>query len=247
MLRRSGIVFLVAWAIAWPITDLSVQVAKAGGPQAQQEYYAPLVGALQRAATVAGPGALGQRVEIVDPVSHWSAAYVAPTVPIARGWDRQADRAANPMFYDGSLTAMSYQAWLSELAVRWVAMPTRTSVDYAARAEADLIRSGLPYLQSIWRDPNWELFSVSDSQPLVRGASVVELEPGAVTFAAPTAGSVDLQVRYSPQLALRGADGRATGCVEARGEWTSVEIDKPGTYTLISQLAFLPKKDHDCT
>lgn len=246
VLRRTGIAFLAAWALAWPVTDLSVQVAQAGGPQSQQEYYAPLVDALRLATAVAGPGALGQRVEIVDPVSHWSTAYVAPTVPIARGWDRQADRAANPMFYDGSLTALSYRAWLSELAVRWVAMPRRTSVDYAARAEADLIRSGLPYLQRIWSDANWELFSVSNSTPLVRGATVVGLEPGAITFAAPSAGWIDLQIRYSPQLALRDADDRPAGCVGERGEWTRVQVDKPGTYTLVSQLALLPKKHDGC-
>lgn len=246
MLRRAGIGFLAAWAIAWPVTDLSVQVAHAGGPQAHEEYYAPLVDALKLAAGVAGPGALGQRVEIVDPVSHWSAAYVAPTVPIARGWDRQADRAANPMFYDGTLTAQSYRAWLSDLAVRWVAMPKQTSVDYAARAEADLIRSGLPYLQSIWQDQHWELFSVVDSKPLVRGATVVRLEPGEVSFAAPFAGTVGLQIRYSPQLVLRGADGRPGGCVAARGPWTQVRIDEPGTYTLFSRLALLPDRDDAC-
>ncbi len=240
VLRRVGTALLVAWAMAWPVTDLTVQLVAAEGAQAHQEYYSPLVEALQLATAAAGPDALGQRVEIVDPVTHWSAAYVAPTVPIARGWDRQADRAANPMFYDATLTVASYRAWLSDLAVRWVALPKATSVDYAARAEADLVRSGLTYLQPIWHDDNWTLFSVDDAGPLVRGADVVGVDPGSITFATASTGSVQMQIRYSPQLSLRGADGRATGCVRERGPWTTVEVPAPGTYSLISQLAFLP-------
>ncbi|MGQ0844518.1 MAG: hypothetical protein ACT4QF_10320 [Sporichthyaceae bacterium] len=243
VVRRTGLAILAASALAWPVTDLSVQLAAAESSQSQQEYYAPLVGALQRAAAAAGPAALGQRVEIVDPASHWSTAYVAPTVPIARGWDRQADRAANPMFYDRSLTAHTYRAWLSDLAVRWVAMPTRMSVDYAARREAELVRSGLPYLTQIWSDANWKLYSVDDAGPLVRGASVVDLKPGEITFSAPAAGTVQLQIRFSPLLASRAADGRAAGCVTERGPWTAVEVPEPGTYTLISQLALLPKNN----
>lgn len=246
VLRRAGIAFGAASALAWPVTDLTVQLAAAESPQTQQAYYTPLVDALQRATAAAGPAALGQRVEIVDPVSHWSAAYVAPTVPIARGWDRQADRAANPMFYDATLTADSYRAWLSDLAVRWVALPTLTSVDYAAKAEADLVRSGLPYLTPIWSDENWELFSVANSGPLVRGASVVDLDPGAITFVVPAAGTVQLQIRYSPQLTVRGVDGRLAGCVRDRGPWTAVEVAEPGTYTLVSQLPLLPKNAKAC-
>lgn len=247
VLRRAGIAALAAGALVWPVTDLTVQLAAAESPQAQRDFYAPLVDALQRAVAVAGPAAVGQRVEIVDPVSHWSAAYVAPEVPIARGWDRQADRAANPLFYDGSLTAQSYRAWLSELAVRWVALPTQSSVDYAAKAEADLVHSGLPYLAAVWSDANWTLYSVEDAAPLVRGASVVALDPGAVTFNAPVAGTVHLQIRYSPQLTLRGADGRAAGCVRAQGPWTAAEVSEPGTYTLLSQLALLPKDPATCS
>ncbi|MGQ0467668.1 MAG: MFS transporter [Sporichthyaceae bacterium] len=246
VLRRAGVTVLAAAALAWPVTDLTVQVAAAESPQAQEDFYAPLVDALQRAAVAAGPSAVGQRVEIVDPVTHWSAAYVAPTVPIARGWDRQADRAANPLFYDGTLTEHSYRAWLSELAVRWVALPTEASVDYAAKAEADLVRTGPPYLTPVWSDANWTLYAVQDAAPLVRGASVVDLDPGAVTFNAPVAGTVHLQIRYSPLLTLRGADGRVAGCVREQEPWTAVEISEPGTYTLRSQLALLPKDAETC-
>ena len=40
------------------------------------------------------------------------AAFVAPVVPIARGWSRQVDTARNPLFYDGPLDADEYEQWL---------------------------------------------------------------------------------------------------------------------------------------
>ncbi|GAA0603287.1 MFS transporter [Sporichthya brevicatena] len=245
-LRRTGVALLTVGALLWPTVDLSLELAKASSPAASPAYYAPLVEELGRQARAAGPAALGQRLEIIDPASHWSAAYVAPTVPIARGWDRQADRAANPLFYDGTLTADSYRTWLHELAVRWVALPSEGSLDYAAQAEADLVRSGLPYLTPVWSNASWQLFQVTDAAPLVRGAQLVELDASEITFVAPQAGPVHLQIRWSPLLALTGAGGE-TGCVRERGPWTSVDVTSPGTYTLVSKLA-LPTGDDrtDC-
>ncbi len=244
-LRRAGIAVLGAGALSWPIADLSMQLAQAASPQASRTYYASLVDELQRRVAADGPAALGQRVEIVDPASHWSAAYVAPTVPIARGWDRQADRAANPFFYDGTLSATNYRLFLSELAVRWVALPTEGSLDYAAKAEADLIRSGLPYLTPIWSDESWQLFQVEDNRPLLRGATLLEIDASNITFRATEAGPVQLQIRWSPMLTLIPAGGdEAVGCVIERGEWTTILVPEPGTYTLISRLG-LPTADRD--
>jgi hypothetical protein len=240
--RRSLGVVLAAAALTWPVTDLGVQLARASGPQAGRAYYASLLDELGTRARVAGPGAVGQRAEIVDPATHWSAAYVAPTVPIARGWDRQADRAANPFFYDGTLNPTNYRTFLDDLAVRWVALPTQASLDFAAKAEADLIRSDLPYLQPVWRDARWELFEVRAPRPLIRGATLTHLAPDAITFRTTGAGEVALQLRWSPLFDLDSAAGR--GCVRERGEWTSVQVPGPGTYTLVSRLQLPAGADH---
>ena len=40
------------------------------------------------------------RVEVVPTALHWEAAYVAPSFPLARGWERQLDTANNAIFYD---------------------------------------------------------------------------------------------------------------------------------------------------
>jgi hypothetical protein len=244
-LRRAGIAVLGLGALSWPVTDLTVQLAQAASPQASRSYYASLVDELQRRSATAGPAAMGQRVEIVDPASHWSAAYVAPTVPIARGWDRQADRAANPFFYDGTLSATNYRVFLSELAVRWVALPTEGSLDYAAKAEADLIRTGLPYLRPVWADESWQLFQVQQTRPLLAGATLLEIDASDITFQATQAGPVQLQIRWSPLLTLtQSGSGEAVGCVIERGDWTTILVPEPGTYTLVSRLA-RPGADRD--
>ena len=40
------------------------------------------------------------RVEIPSTYRHWEAAYAAPHVLLARGWERQLDIAYNPIFYN---------------------------------------------------------------------------------------------------------------------------------------------------
>lgn len=242
--RRALGAVLAAAALIWPVTDLGIQLARAAGPQAGRAYYASLLDELGARARLAGPGAVGQRAEIVDPTTHWSAAYVAPTVPIARGWDRQADRSANPFFYDGTLTRTNYRGFLDDLAVRWVALPTQASLDFAAQGEADLIRSGLPYLQPVWSDARWELFEVTQSRPLIRGATLLNLAPDAITFRTDRAAEVALQIRWSPLFDLDGANG--DGCVRARGAWTQVRVPGPGTYTLASRL-HLPAGANSCS
>src|SRR6185503_7198271 len=43
----------------------------------------------------------GERVEVAFTHNHWEAAHLASVVPLARGWERQLDEKANPLFYDG--------------------------------------------------------------------------------------------------------------------------------------------------
>ena len=51
------------------------------------------------------------RVEIPFTDNHWESRWVAPHVPLARGWERQLDRERNALFYDGRpLTPARYRA-----------------------------------------------------------------------------------------------------------------------------------------
>ena len=59
-------------------------------------------------------------MEIPFTENHWETAYVAPEVPLARGWERQLDIERNPLFYDqdpNALNALSYYGWLLDNAV----------------------------------------------------------------------------------------------------------------------------------
>ena len=84
----------------------------------------------------------GERVEVAFTHNHWEAAHLATVVPLARGWERQLDEKANPLFYDGRpLTAGRYHRWLHDSRVRWVALPD-APLDYSAEAEARLLERG---------------------------------------------------------------------------------------------------------
>ena len=102
---------LSQWAPAWPAITTDP-----GRPSTHKAYYTPLLRWLDHA-----PGPLA-RVEVVPTADHWEAAYVAPTIPLARGWERQLDIADNPIFYTpGALNAQTYLSWLRDNGVRYVA------------------------------------------------------------------------------------------------------------------------------
>ena len=63
------------------------------------------------------------RVEIPSTYRHWEAAYAAPQVLLARGWERQLDIVYDPIFYSKPLTEQSYHAWLTSNGVAFVALP----------------------------------------------------------------------------------------------------------------------------
>jgi hypothetical protein len=237
---------LALGASAWSIVDVSLQVSYARDPSAQQAFYTPLLVQLQ--AQRAAAAAPGQRVEVVDPRSHGSARYVAPLVPLARGWDRQADQVDNPLFYErGALTAASYRSWLDELAVGWVALPSG-ALDYASAAEARLVRSGLPYLQPVWHSADWELYAVRDAQPLAAGATVTGVTADQVTLRTDGPATVRLAWRWSPYLAVATPDAPddrpPAGCTRPDGAFTDVVVPAAGVYTVAADLD--PRRRETC-
>jgi hypothetical protein len=214
-----------------PAVDTVNQLGTAADASANPAFYAPLV--RQLAAEQAGnPAALGQRVEIVDPRTHWSSVFVAGKIPLARGWDRQADAAFNPIFYQpGALTARSYLRWLDSLAVGWVAVP-HAPLDYAAAAEGALLAAGVPGLQRTWEDEQWTLYRVISPEPLASGGRLTSVDPAGVTIDMPRAGAVLLRIRWTPSLIVEdrhsGAISRAcplptadgmTAVVLPAGDW----------------------------
>ncbi|UQX88660.1 hypothetical protein M6D93_01350 [Jatrophihabitans telluris] len=233
----------------WPAADLVEQLAKADVPSAQARFYAPLLAQLQTDKRLEGASATGQRLEVLAPSSQWSAAYLAGSVPLARGWDRQADRAHNPLFYDSDgLDATTYRSWLDRMAVSWVAVPN-ADLDYAARAEAQLVGAGLPYLHEEWHSANWTLYRVSNPAPFIIGATTLGIDATGVAILVDHPGSVTVRVNYSRYLVLQrdNLDPAAVGCIQPTADGVQMWISQPGRYRLTSMFDPLPGlQTHPC-
>jgi hypothetical protein len=159
----------------------------------------------------------GERVEVAMTRNHWEAADLAKSVQLARGWERQLDQKANPLFYDGRpLTPARYHAWLRDNAVRWVALPN-APLDYSAVAEARLLRRGAPFLVLRYHSPRWRIWEVRGTDPPASdGAQVLATGPN--WFEVDTTRPTVVRQRYTPYWQADGACLRP-----APGGWTEVD------------------------
>jgi hypothetical protein len=193
--RRLAIVALPLIFWQWfPAVD-GIALARSD-PSTHAEFYAPLLKVLDQ------PAAAPARVEVVMTRRHWESAYAADGRSLARGWETQLDLRLNPVFYDGTLTADTYERWLSDQGVRYVALPA-APLDDSAVAEAALLSSGLPYLTPIWHNADWQLWRFDGSPGLVTGpATLTALGPDSLTLNVTAPGDVLVRVRSSAHWAV---------------------------------------------
>jgi hypothetical protein len=201
--------------LAWLPAVRAVEEAH-GDPSTQASFWRAPRDFLQRTTRP------GERVEVAFTHNHWEAAYLATTVQLARGWERQLDEKANPLFYDGTaLTPGRYHRWLRRNAVRWVALPD-APLDYSARTEAALLRGGVPYLRLAHTSPGWRIFEVRDTEPPAsHGARVTAAGPNGFDLVASSATVV--RQRFTPYWHADGA------CVTPGPDgWTQVAPTRRG-------------------
>lgn len=172
----------------------------------------------------------GERVEVPLTMNHWEAADLAKVVPLARGWERQLDAKANPIFYDDEvLTPERYHEWLRENGVRFVAL-ANAPLDYSAQEEAELLERDLDFLEPVYTSPRWRIWELRDPvPPASNGAKLLAAGPNwfMVDASKPTV----VKYRYTPYWSTTNA------CVSrAPGGWTRVEPEEPGV--LIVQARF---------
>ncbi|MFB7254977.1 MFS transporter [Streptomyces nojiriensis] len=187
---------------AWITTNSVTDIVRTTPLAAWSRELAPLVDQLQKA------GADRGRVEVVPASSHRESSAFPSYVNLARGWNRQADLERNPLFYDDSLTADSYRGWLERWAVHYVVLPA-DKPDSGGEDEAKLVREGLPYLQQVWGDANWQLFKVDEPTDLVAGpATVVRASADQLVVDVKQPGRVLVRIPHSPWLGLVDAAGK---------------------------------------
>lgn len=209
----AGVVTLVA-VVEPPV--LVGDLRSAGDPTASRSYFQPLLAELAR--RPAG------RIEVVATANYWEAAYVPQAAPLARGWLRQVDQAHNRLFLDGSVDAASYERWLRDNGVAYVAL-AEAKPSWVGRREAELIRDGLPYLTPVWQHPDWTLYAVSGAPSVVDtltraattnngtdlpevptggGAELVRATSAELVVDVPTAGETLVRLRWSRWLRVTG-------------------------------------------
>jgi hypothetical protein len=191
-------------------------------PAAKSDYFEPL---RQWLLTVGGVGQ--RRIEIPFTRSHWEGAEIALQAPLARGWLRQLDTGRNPIFYrEGALNKLTYASWLTENAVRYVALPS-AKPDKSSYRERALIEEGLPYLRLRWKSDDWRVYEVILPAPFVisRGRANIVLDQyqsDQMLLDVKKPGEALVRVRWTPYWFARGA------CVEPDGGWTRLIAHRTG-------------------
>lgn len=225
---RESLVWACALVVAiWPVSDLVNQLRLAHQPSSNYVFYKPLATALKADQHRLGSKVIGRRVEVVDTKNHWGSAYMT-SFSLARGWDRQADKADNPIFYQPhKLNPVSYRQWLDSLAVGWVAVP-KAPIDYASKDEAELVLGGLPYLKLTWSNSDWRLFRVINPAPLATGAKVARIDSHGVVLDAKANHTIDLKVRYSTYVGATDPHTKKplAACIVNNDGWLRVTVPK---------------------
>ncbi|HEY0952273.1 MFS transporter, partial [Nocardioides sp.] len=194
---RTFLVLAILTTSVWQVATAARDAVGASGQTSWGSDLDPLLAQLEQRHADRG------RVEVVPTRSHREAAVFAPHVPLARGWNRQADAERNPLFYrDRPLTEHAYRRWLHRWAVQYVVLST-AQPDGAAIAETELITGGLPYLEPVWSDEHWTLYAVRRPTPLVSPpARVVSFDADHLTLFTPRAGDVVVRIADSPWLSV---------------------------------------------
>ena len=221
----------LALAVSWNVTPLAASFAHAtSDPASSAKYWAPAISYLHRHL---GPS---YRVEAVDTEGHWAAVYLPRAgIPLARGWFRQDDFPQNKLLYS-RLGPRAYLSWLRSLGVRYVVL-TSAPVDYSARGEARLLRSGRSHLRPVFWTSELTVFEVPGATRLVTGPGVpgvLEFSQSRIVLELTRPGRYRLAVRFSPYwqpsagCVIRRKDGMVELAVP-RGGRLAVRFDvNPG-------------------
>ena len=210
----------ITLATLWNVTPLMASYLKTkSDPAADPAYWAPATGFLRTHLSAS------YRVEAVDTVGHWPAAYLpAAGIPIARGWFRQDDFPRNDVLYT-EFDRTRYVAWLHSLGVRYVVFPD-APLDYSAREEGELLSSGRSGLRVAFRSAHTTIYAVPSPRRIVTGPGrprVVTMGQHRIVLAVTRPGRYRVATNWSPYWSTtvgclsKGADGTVRLTTPRRG------------------------------
>ncbi len=210
---------IAVWVVWGPVRET---LAVAGSEATSAAYYRPVERFLAR---VEAPPGSPVRIEVPLTRSHWEAALLAPSVSLARGWDKQMETRFDDVLLSSGLTAAGYGRWLHQQAVSYVALPD-VPLDPSSAQEGRLIRRGEPYLRQVFASAHWRIFKVLSPTPLLSGPGQLRsLGHDSFALSARVPGTFLVRVHFTRYWTLE----RGAGCVAAApGGWTSVSLRAAG-------------------
>jgi hypothetical protein len=202
---------VLALAVSWNLRPLAASYVNASAdPAADPAYWAPAVQFLH------GNLSPSYRVEAVDTVGHWPAAYLpAAGIPIARGWYRQNDFPRNDLLY-AKFDRSGYVAWLRSLGVRYVVLPD-APLDYSAQEEGALVAGGHSGLRQVFRSAHTTIYAVPAPRGIVTGPGsprVLSLDEHEMTLSLAGPGRYRIAANWSPYWSS------SAGCLSERADGT---------------------------
>jgi hypothetical protein len=196
-------------------------------------YYAPLLRQLSKLQLQNGE----HRIEVVPTARHWEAAYVAPNIAIARGWERQLDTKYNALFYRHTIEPSKYDHWLKDNGVEYVALPD-SRLDFGGFAEARLIKSGRTGLAEVWSNDHWRLFKVANSTLSTGSSRVLKIGGANISVRSESKNPFLVRIRWNPRWRVTTKNA----CVsESDAGW--IQVHPLNTETIRLKLSLFSKNN----
>lgn len=225
---RGAVIACLAGAVLWQGLPALAGWRTATAARAESEdFWLPAIAFLEEHSDP------GHRVEVVATADNWEAYYLARRgVPLARGWFRQDDFPTNQPLYN-RLTPRTYQGWMRRTGIRYVLLPD-DPLDYTARNEAALLRSGRSGLTLVADLGAWTVYELPDATPIVtpkRSARVLRLTSSSILIDVDRPGTYRVRVRYTPYWRISG--GGPNACASPLAPWgTQLRVSRAGVVRL---------------
>lgn len=214
-----ALVVVASWVVRVPLRDLS-----------QAHQVSIEVAASHRLVSDLRPlGPMTGRVEVVPFRDHGEAAVVAASWPLARGWERQLDTVRAATLYDGTLTPGRYLTWLRANAVQYVALGHHAH-DFGALHELRLLQHPPAYLVPVHVDPEWTIWRVSGSTPIVGAPGrLVTADQASLEISAAAPSTIPVNVRWTRWWHVSGG-----ATVSRQGQLLAIRVPRAETVRLTS-------------